>query len=80
MLSGPEDGDEDGGNDEGGVPLQLENSNPGQPQATNGNGGLLGASTLAALQGFTTGPSGGKKEADKPAGPLVGYGSDSDED
>ncbi|KAK5694255.1 Pre-mRNA-splicing factor [Elasticomyces elasticus] len=43
-----------------------------------GSGGLLGASTLAALQGFKAGGvKGGGKVA---VGPLVGYGSESDED
>ncbi|KAK0280737.1 Pre-mRNA-splicing factor [Friedmanniomyces endolithicus] len=42
--------------------------------------GLLGASTLAALQGFRAGPSNEAKEPDKAAGPLVGYGSDSDDE
>lgn len=42
------------------------------------NGGILGASTLAALKGFTAGPSNGTES--KLSGPLVGYGSDSDDD
>ena len=48
MLEAPqaEDEDEDG-------PLQLEDIK--QQQAGGGNSGLLGASTLAALQGFKAG-------------------------
>lgn len=41
--------------------------------------GLLGSSTLAALQGFK-GQNWQKKAPDKVAGPLVGYGSDSEDD
>ena len=58
-------------------PLQLGSGQNGQPAS---NGGLLGASTLAALQGFKAGPSTSEQAAAKPAGPLVGYGSDSDDD
>ncbi|CZT21879.1 probable pre-mRNA-splicing factor cwc2 [Ramularia collo-cygni] len=56
--------------------LQLSHFKQAQEQQ---NGGILGASTLAALKGFTAGPSADSK-ADKPSGPLVGYGSDSDDD
>ncbi|KAK3053874.1 Pre-mRNA-splicing factor [Extremus antarcticus] len=75
MLDAPgeEAGDEE---EDGGTLLQAQESQ--QPQAPTG---LLGASTLAALQGFKAGPAGGQKALDKPAGgPLVGYGSDSDDD
>ncbi|CAK4030979.1 Pre-mRNA-splicing factor cwc2 [Lecanosticta acicola] len=62
--------------DEDAQPLQIGNNQ--QPAS---NGGLLGASTLVALQGFKAGPSTTEKQAAaKPAGPLVGYGSDSDDD
>jgi hypothetical protein len=79
MLDAPvggEQGDED--EDDDGGPLQIGAS---QTQA-NGDqsGGLLGASTLAALQGFKAGSS-NSRAPDKPGGgPLVGYGSDSDDD
>ncbi|KAK3647309.1 Pre-mRNA-splicing factor [Elasticomyces elasticus] len=49
-----------------------------QQGEAEGSGGLLGASTLAALQGFKAG--GAKGGARAAAGPLVGYGSESDED
>ncbi|TKA56756.1 Pre-mRNA-splicing factor cwc2 [Friedmanniomyces simplex] len=63
---------EDGGQEaEGGVALQ-------QIEAPESNG-LLGASILAALQGFRAGRSSEAKAPDK-TGPLVGYGSDSDDD
>jgi hypothetical protein len=42
--------------------------------------GLLGASTLAALKGFRANNSGETKAPDISAGPLVGYGSDSDDE
>jgi hypothetical protein len=42
--------------------------------------GLLGASTLAALKGFRANNSGETKAPDMAAGPLVGYGSDSEDD
>ena len=48
-------------------------------QAKAEDTGLLGASTLAALQGFKA-TSKEVKAPDRPAGPLVGYGSDSEED
>ncbi|KAH9828294.1 Pre-mRNA-splicing factor CWC2 [Teratosphaeria destructans] len=65
-------GDEE--DEEDGAPLRIEAT----PAESNG---LLGASTLAALQGFTAGPAGGGSRApEKPAGPLVGYGSDSEDD
>ncbi|KAK5681010.1 Pre-mRNA-splicing factor [Elasticomyces elasticus] len=66
LLEAPGDGEEG----EGGVVVQQGEG--------KGRGGLLGASTLAALQGFKAGGvKGGAKAA---AGPLVGYGSESDED
>jgi hypothetical protein len=42
--------------------------------------GLLGASTLAALKGFRANNNAETKASDASAGPLVGYGSDSDDD
>ncbi|KAK4899158.1 Pre-mRNA-splicing factor [Elasticomyces elasticus] len=67
LLEAPPGGEEE---EEGGVTLQQGEG--------EGSGGLLGASTLAALQGFKAGGvKGGAKAA---AGPLVGYGSESDED
>ncbi|KAK3699617.1 Pre-mRNA-splicing factor [Vermiconidia calcicola] len=79
MLDAPaEDDDEDGG-----APLQIEALKQQQQASSNGGAGLLGASTLAALQGFKAAGSAGKDRdgPDKAAiGPLVGYESDSDED
>ncbi|KAK0285673.1 Pre-mRNA-splicing factor [Friedmanniomyces endolithicus] len=57
---------------DGGVALQEIEA----PEDT----GLLGASTLAALQGFRAGASNKARESNKAAGPLVGYGSDSDDE
>ncbi|KXL49692.1 hypothetical protein M433DRAFT_35361, partial [Acidomyces richmondensis BFW] len=74
MLDAPKVGDEE--NDE--APLQITAQQNEQPHE---QGGLLGSSTLAALQGFKAGPSSGHTEApDKPAGPLVAYGSDSEDE
>ena len=76
MLEAPEQNDDyaQDGRVEEEAPMQNGN---GQAQ----NGGLLGASTLAALQGFKAGPGVSEKKApDKPAGPLVGYGSDSEDE
>ncbi|KAK4621339.1 Pre-mRNA-splicing factor cwc2 [Fulvia fulva] len=67
-----EEDDEDG-------PLLIGNGNASAQQAA-ANNGLLGASTLAALQGFKASSNGEKKAPDKPAGPLVAYGSDSEDD
>ncbi|EME43334.1 hypothetical protein DOTSEDRAFT_72676 [Dothistroma septosporum NZE10] len=67
-----EEDDEDG-------PLLIGNGNA-QAQQPPTNTGLLGASTLAALQGFKASANGEKKAPDKPAGPLVAYGSDSEDD
>lgn len=57
--------------------LQISHFQQAQEQQ---NGGILGASTLAAMKGFTAGSGGGGDQANKPSGPLVGYGSDSDDD
>ena len=79
MLDAPTGGDaNDAAEDEDDdAPLQIED----MKNAQNGtNGGLLGASTLAALQGFKANAGGEKKAPDKAAGPLIGYGSDSDDD
>jgi len=59
--------------DEEGAQLQIGN---GQAQQESG---LLGASTLAALQGFRA-KEGQQKAREAPAGPLVGYGSDSEDE
>lgn len=73
MLGAPEETEEE--DDEEGAGALLQGDDGGQQ---NGNG-LLGASTLAALQGFkAAAPE--ANAPDKAAGPLVGYGSDSDED
>ncbi|KAK5166315.1 Pre-mRNA-splicing factor [Saxophila tyrrhenica] len=77
LEPGAEDGGDVGG-DEDEAPLRAEDFQ--QQQASSG---LLGASTLAALQGFKAGPSSGQnRPPDKASagGPLVGYGSDSDEE
>ena len=59
------------------TPLQITSGNT----ESVSNGGLLGGSTLAALQGLQAGSGSGAGQApDKPAGPLVGYGSDSDDE
>lgn len=68
--AGEEDGEED-------APLQIEDYKAVAPPEQQQ--GLLGTSTLAALQGFK-GSNGQKKGPDKVAGPLVGYGSDSEDD
>ncbi|KAK3664265.1 Pre-mRNA-splicing factor [Elasticomyces elasticus] len=69
LLEAPGEGEEEG---DGGVVVQQDDGEG------SGSGGLLGASTLAALQGYKAGGvKGGAKAA---AGPLVGYGSESDED
>jgi hypothetical protein len=79
MLEAPTDDDalQDDGGDE--APVQVTDF---KKQETTGNNGLLGASTLAALQGFKAGQAatGDKKAPDKASGPLVGYGSDSEDD
>jgi hypothetical protein len=56
-------------------PKMLESASDVAEQQQQQSSGLLGASTLAALQGVRAAPA-------KPAlsGPLVGYGSDSDDD
>lgn len=68
-------GGEEDGEDE--APLQIEAFKAVAPPEQQQ--GLLGSSTLAALQGFK-GSNGQKKGPDKVAGPLVGYGSDSEEE
>ncbi|THW63244.1 pre-mRNA-splicing factor cwc2 [Aureobasidium pullulans] len=62
--------------DEEGAPLRIEDVKRQEAPS-----GILGGSTLSALKGFTAGSGGAaSKAADKPAGPLVGYGSDDDSD
>ena len=77
MLDAPDQNGEDEGEDD--APLQIQDIQRSNEQQRT-NGGLLGASTLTALQGFKAGAGGGTKAPDKSAGPLVGYGSDSDEE
>ena len=78
MLEAPGDDDAMEDDEAEGAPLQIAGFQQQQQVSDNG---LLGASTLAALQGFKAGSSTGQKKApDKSAGPLVGYGSDSDDD
>jgi hypothetical protein len=62
--------------DEEGAPLRIEDM-----KRQDAPSGILGGSTLSALKGFTAGSSAAASKApDKPAGPLVGYGSDDDSD
>lgn len=79
MLQAPVQGDQEEDEDgDSGAPLQL---GPPQAQQKAENGGIFGASTLAALKGFKAGPTGVEgRPPDKPPGPLVGYGSDSEDD
>ncbi|KJX99150.1 pre-mrna-splicing factor cwc2 like protein [Zymoseptoria brevis] len=72
MLKGGAEAAEDDEEDVG--VLLLGSSKGGQQQNT---GGIFGASTLEALKGFKAEES---KAPDRPAGPLVGYGSDSEDD
>jgi hypothetical protein len=65
---------EDGDQDDGGVPLRIEDLK--QQEAPSG---LLTGSTLSALKGFTA-ASGTSTAGKAAAGPLVGYGSDDDSD
>lgn len=60
------------------APLQITGGNG--PAQQEPSGGILGASTLAALQGVRAAPGAGDASSAKPAGPLVGYGSDSGDD
>lgn len=63
--------------DEYDAPLQITAGNT----QSDSNGGLLGGSTLAALQGLKADTGyGSNQPPDKPAGPLVDYGSDSDDE
>ncbi|KAK4500998.1 hypothetical protein PRZ48_006804 [Zasmidium cellare] len=74
-------GDTEPNSDNEDEPLRIESIQKAAQGQQASNGGILGASTLAALQGFKAGPSNGGAAAEsKPAGPLVGYGSDSDDD
>ena len=58
-----------------GAPLRIEDMKRQE------SSGILGGSTLNALKGFTAGSGAAASKApDKPAGPLVGYGSDDDSD
>jgi len=57
------------------APLQIGGGQVKQQEP----GGILGASTLAALQGFRA-KEGQQKVQKAAAGPLVGYGSDSEDD
>lgn len=71
-----EDGNGDGEDGEDGEEA-LGLSHFKQAQEQQAAGGILGASTLAALQGFT---AAGERKVENSAGPLVGYGSDSEDD
>ncbi|KAH0376486.1 pre-mRNA-splicing factor cwc2, partial [Aureobasidium melanogenum] len=62
--------------DDEGAPLRIEDI-----KRQDAPSGILGGSTLSALKGFTAGSGAAASKApDKPAGPLVGYGSDDDSD
>lgn len=78
MLPPGVGGDTEPNTDEDDEPLQITVKSQSEPV----NNGLLGGSTLAALQGLRAGSTtnGSNAAAAKPAGPLVGYGSDSDDD
>lgn len=52
----------------------------GQLQHQQGFGGLLGSSTLAALQNYKPASGATRAKASQSVGPLVGYGSDEDSD
>lgn len=54
----------------------------GRKEAPGNAGGIFGASTLAALEGYDGGGRSGTtiSGSTKPSGPLVGYGSDDDSD
>ncbi|KAI5207134.1 pre-mRNA-splicing factor cwc2 [Aureobasidium subglaciale] len=66
----------DSQDEEEGVPLRIEDM-----RRQDAPSGILGGSTLSALQGFTAGSGAtSTKASDKAAGPLVGYGSDEDSD
>jgi len=73
-----EAGDVQGEGDDDEAPLRVEDVKRSQQSS----GGILSGSTLNALKGYTASAStgSGKKAPDKPAGPLVGYGSDEDSD
>jgi len=75
MLEAPAaDGDEAEDGDAGAA-LQAE------PKSAAEQNGLLGASTLAALQGFRAGPARSEVKApDKSSAALVGYGSDNEDE
>ena len=78
MLEGPTANEELHADEEDEAPLQIADFKAAEQINQTG---LLGASTLAALHGFKAAPAGGEKKApDKGAGPLVGYGSDSEDD
>jgi hypothetical protein len=75
MLEAPEAGDADIEDD-----FARQGAMAAEPAAPQPSG-LLSASTLTALQGFRAAPTNGDVKApDKAPVPLVGYGSDSDED
>ncbi|KAJ9631870.1 Pre-mRNA-splicing factor [Taxawa tesnikishii (nom. ined.)] len=67
--------EEDEDEDEG--PLMVEHFK----QPAEAPSGILSGSTLQALKGYTAGSNAQTRQApDKPAGPLVGYGSDDESD
>ena len=77
MLEAPY-GDAYAGEDDEDAPLRIEDF---KKVGESGGSGLLSTSTLAALRGFQAGSSNGEKKGpDKTSGPLVGYGSDSEDD
>lgn len=58
----------------------LQASHFKQAEGQQNAGGILGASTLAVLKGFKAGPATGGESKIASTGPLVGYGSDSEDD
>jgi len=69
-------GDAGDAEEEDDMPLQIDDFKKASAPEKEG---LLGTSTLAALQGFKAGSS-NNKAPDKVSGLLVGYGSDSEDD
>ncbi|PNS15382.1 Pre-mRNA-splicing factor cwc2 [Sphaceloma murrayae] len=72
MIEGGEAEDEE----EGGAPVRAEDFMKPEEET----GGILSGSTLKALKGYGTGSAAPKPAAERPAGPLVGYGSDEESD
>lgn len=79
MLGAPETSAEEG-TEYGDAPANQLGAPPAYEDQQEASG-IFGASTLAALQGFQAASAGEQGKApDKPAGALVGYGSDSEDE